>query len=750
MIEAMKSVLLFLITCSAFVLPPSVGFSLDRCGSCSDSPETCGPTLQPGGTCHCDIGCETYGDCCEDKPPCSEEPVSAKRMAFQCQTTSLSRECIATLDKKEAFWMVSACPEDWPIATGGKESIEANIIGNCTQGSPSLPPVSDLATGVVYRNEYCAVCNAVENIVPWRYSLQCSAELQRNILHFNNATLTQRVIEDECKACSFATPERFNLSTSGLPSPPPRPCHPHISTCSGTSDSQWSQEQHDEAAEKCIKGPYSLVKENREELLGTETLPYRNQHCAVCNGVSDRKLSCFRPDSGNRISDSPFGITGSPFGIVLVFSGDGNIFVDSRIITTTVSVTCAPGEVFDPISNQCRPSICPQGYTLSGGKCGTETNETDCPGFKALNVSDYEDLGNGSISHNGEVIQVEYYDSSGRPLICLSPNGSTEVNITIAYPAGYIALSYTAYSLSILGSGLILLTYSLFKKLRSIPGKALMNLAAAILLTDLLLLLQKPLVMHFPDTIDRWCAAVAIMVHACFLAQFSWMSIMIFEMARTLRMGQKLAPSQSANSKVKLFIVYLLIGWGTPFIVTTVTAIVHFVEVYIYGSIGGECFITHVVPLAIASIVPVAISLIFNAIVFVYTAKMLYTGWKNRRNLNSRSRVSYFRILLAILTATGITWVFGLIAILAKWAWYVFIVMSCTQGLVLAFGFLFSWKIGKLYVDMFRSCCHGRTLHLHQSRKKPKQVINVTNHQPEVNQTTAARISLPTTTFESM
>ena len=738
------------IICCAFLLPLS--FGLDGCDSCS---EECSLIPQVGKTCHCDVNCGAYGDCCADKPPCSEESeIEIKNKAFQCQSTSLNVEC--SVDRKEAFWMVSLCPENW-LTDETESTIEANIWveANCNQGSTNLPPVSDLATGMVYRNEYCAVCNGVESIVPWSFTLQCSAKLHNDILFFNNVTLTQKVIEEECKPCSFAAPENFSLSSSGLSSPQPRPCQPHISTCSvqvDLSSPQWDQGQYDEAVEQCGTGPYSLVKINQSEML-----PYRNQYCAVCNGISSQTLSCFIKDSENGNDDSPLSTSGSPFGIVLVFSGDGNVFVDSKIVKTTISVTCAAGEVFDPILNQCRLSICPQGYALNGGRCRMDLNETGCSGFIALNDSEYENFGNGSIGYNGEVKHIEYYDSKGRPLICLSQNG--RINITVnfteqsyTYPTGYIALSYTAYSLSILGSGLILLTYSIFKKLRTVPGKTLINLAAAILLTDLFLLFQKPILMQFSD--KNLCAAVAIIVHMFFLAQFSWMSVMVFEMARTLRMGQKLAPGLSFYSKTKLFLTYLLIGWGCPLIVTTITAVVHFVTVHIvYGGIAGECFITHVIALIIASIVPVALSLLFNMIVFIYIAKMLCTGWHNRRNLNTSNRVPYFRVLLAIFTATGVTWIFGLIAILVNWAWYVFIVMSCTQGIVLAIGFLFSKKVGKLYLDMFRAWCHRRTLHLGGSQKKPKQVIDATNNadtQREVTQTTIAQISLPATTSESV
>ena len=48
---------------------------------------------------------------------------------------------------------------------------------------------------------------------------------------------------------------------------------------------------------------------------------------------------------------------------------------------------------------------------------------------------------------------------------------------------------------------------------------------------------------------------------------------------------------------------------------------------------------------------------------------------------------------------TGLTWIFGSLAILIgdDWAWYAFIILTSTQGLVICAAFIFTQKIVGLY-----------------------------------------------------
>ena len=270
------------------------------CGSCAKSRENCSFVIPDYITrdmfCRCDTDCVVYGDCCMDRPRC-QEPVtptadSAQGRVFQCRSNrvpTISTSACATIeDLPQAFWMASECPEDW-LTRESSTKEAAFIERNCTHGSSSFPPVSDRVTGVVYVNEYCAVCNGVDNIAPWSYILSCSSELLTLIEDNSSLTLTLQLIQEYC------TPSTFEPPTGLSDGAPARECFLHISSCMSQDElaalnttDRMNQERYNELVQNCTQGPYSLVTVFRG-------LPYRNQYCAMCNGIDPTTVDCFEP-----------------------------------------------------------------------------------------------------------------------------------------------------------------------------------------------------------------------------------------------------------------------------------------------------------------------------------------------------------------------------------------------------------------------------------------------------------------------
>ena len=676
------------------------------CGSCAKSRENCSSGM-PDYTmfCRCDADCVVYGDCCVDRPRC-QEPVTptadnAQGLVFQCRSNRVPTNSSPFMP--EAFWMASECPEDWLTRESSTEEA-AFIEGNCSHGSSSLPPVSDRDTGVVYVNEYCAVCNGVNNIAPWSYRLSCSSKLSTLIEDNSSLTLTQELIQEYCTPTTFEPP-------AGLPDgAPARECFLHISSCLSQDElaalnttDRMNQERYNELVQNCIQGPFNLVS-----LFGG--LPYRNQYCAICNGEPPAFLDCY---SGDFLSGIV--VPGLSFSLVLDIHRDG-INVRSDVITTTVSVTCPSGEIFDPVSSGCRPSVCPEGYSLNGGVCSfrnATTNTTEafsCPDGllpAELNDTDYTELGNDTVLLNGEVYEVIDY-LEGNPVVCLSQNGSFLENTTVlyySYPTGYFILTNIGCSLSVVGSFLILLTHILFKELRTLPSKILMNLAVAIIVSNLFILIGGPIISSFPG--KNLCTSVAIILHMFFLAQFSWMSVMVFEMMRTLRNAMKLTP-ESKHFKTRLFVAYFVLGWSIPLVITVASIIVNFTtdDLVLYGELEdgtqGSCWINHLESAIVAFIVPVALSILFNGVSFVCVSVLLCSAWRTESKLDKEKHVPFLRVYIAIFSITGLTWLFGFLAILARsvWAWYPFIILNSTQGFIIFIMFLFTKKVALLYLEL--------------------------------------------------
>ena len=327
------------------------------------------------------------------------------------------------------------------------------------------------------------------------------------------------------------------------------------------------------------------------------------------------------------------------------------------------------------------------------------TASLDCPvdlSLLSLNDSqEYKDLGNNSIVLEGEVKKI-VFNNSGTLFVCVEQNGTIQTNITVtffSYPTGYFILTYVGCSLSFIGAVLILLTYSLFKELCTLPSKLLMNLAITILVTSLFILIGGPITAAVRNT--DLCTSVAVILHFFFLGQFSWMSVMSFEMMRTFHQASKLRKQESNKFKQNLFVTYFLLGWGLPLLITVVSITVNYTTsgLVLYGvradGTQGSCWINHFESAILAFTVPLCLSLSFNIITFIIVSVYLFKAFRTQAKVEKQNYVSYFLINMAVFTVSGLTWVFGFIAILAgtRWAWYIFIILNSILGFVIFISF---------------------------------------------------------------
>ena len=790
---------------------------LDYCGqSC---PSSCEEAEDEDAVCRCDSECEWYGDCCS--PPsgrlnCTGGEERAQPLAgLQCHSIHLDSRTQPR--RMEAFWMVSACPEDWPA--NQDDEILREVDEKCSNGSDTLPPVTDLDDGVVYKNEYCAVCHQVTNIQPWRYRFGCSKCLGEGI-HIEDLILTHETIERECIACGFHVPQT---------GPPPRPCL-HDSLVVGEcltrevleerTGLRWEEEVYSDIVAQCQTGPVRPVaaKPCRYPPI------YRNQYCAICNAEKSADIECANP-YGNREytnyclldADVKFlscdhntfelGASGSyampgnsgirkempndpdlqtsgsaetmtdddpgtyhlgsgevisisitapsyticllsplnyaSFSLFLDVRGDSGM-ITSDIVSSSITTSCSKGQVFDPINHVCRQTICPEGFATHQESCTvvqnislTEANNSSndslvmCDNrFIVLRESEFELLDNDTLLFRNEAFEIVGYNDSS-PIICsnFTQNGTISQNMTVfnySYPPIFSVLTYVCCSLSVVGCILVLLTYSLFKELRTLPGQILMNLVSTILATCLFLLVGIPIAVVAEK--DELCEATAILLHWLILSQFSWMSIMSFELLRTFYRASRLHPVEEKSKKDKLLLLYLLIGWGIPILITFIVLLVNFTTDMIQYGKYGFCWIGHVPSFYIVFVAPVALSIVFNGTTLITTFILLFKASRSQAKLKNRKRTSYLRISLCVFSITGLTWIFGFLAILIgdDWAWYAFIILTSTQGLVICTAFIFTQKVAGLYRVLFFSSLHAISCSESSSVKHKQEISLVT------------------------
>ena len=329
------------------------------------------------------------------------------------------------------------------------------------------------------------------------------------------------------------------------------------------------------------------------------------------------------------------------------------------------------------------------------------------------------DLCKGVLSVTGLVPHISHNNTDDADVDFVS-NGT---NSTFDYYAYHIVLTVLiniSSSLSAVGCSFIILTYLCFKTIRTFPGRILMILSLVILISNLLFLASGPLAAGFPDSIHL-CVAIAILLHLFFLLQFSWMTITSFEITRSLDLGFKLKTEDSVFYRRKLFLVYLILGCGIPTLIVLITIIVNFstdglVLYGVYEDYMGSCWINHAKSAVIAFVVPLAISMIFNMVLFIFSSVLLCRASRSQAELGKGRSISYRRVHFAVFSVAGLTWLFGLIAILSRnqWTWHTFVILNSMQGFIIFLGFLCTKKVLKLYISALRRI--RRKCHLGQQR----------------------------------
>ena len=254
-----------------------------------------------------------------------------------------------------------------------------------------------------------------------------------------------------------------------------------------------------------------------------------------------------------------------------------------------------------------------------------------------------------------------------------------------------VVLTYIGLSLSILSFVLVLVTYSLFKELRTLPGINLMNLCFAHLLVDLL---------YFATGYIKAkvaCTVIAVLLHYFFLASFMWMSIIAFE---TWQIFSKLRIQDRIRSKRKKCFRLLRrfsLGWlcVLGFVVVCVALNQSNTVTLQYGGTKG-CWINNAYANLFFFGLPVALSLSFNVIFFALTVRAIRkTNNQTRRVTQNHQTATVF---LKIFILMGFTWVFGFLNVLVShYFQYPFIIFTTLQGLYVALAFVFTTRVKQMY-----------------------------------------------------
>ena len=347
--------------------------------------------------CYCDNVCQTFGDCCVDAK--SFDPVSQRENfgKFECQE----------LKQYGHINMRSECQAGWAEIGSGRvqEACEANTHISDPLGSM---PVTNLVTGAMYKNYYCAICNGdtgvgvnnddgkeeeqqgLTNLQFWTPRLECPT-LEGHAYRFNNISKeffleNLRFENGQWGVDVDTTGIRVSHTCYFYPELPKTLNPDMIRRCSPDDVIRSCPDGFgDDRVGNLCNSFTGLVYSTGDD---GSTQVYRNTYCAQCNNVSSDDLICIRLDGRDRELASPWPprtSNSNPLDII----GRGNFqpkewrpislgvlfdinFSDGDIVG---GVARCPGEgqLWDPFARKCRNIVCGlEGQVFIRGQCYNE------------------------------------------------------------------------------------------------------------------------------------------------------------------------------------------------------------------------------------------------------------------------------------------------------------------------------------------------------------------------------------------
>ncbi|XP_041255928.1 adhesion G-protein coupled receptor G2 isoform X1 [Onychostruthus taczanowskii] len=254
--------------------------------------------------------------------------------------------------------------------------------------------------------------------------------------------------------------------------------------------------------------------------------------------------------------------------------------------------------------------------------------------------------------------------------------GNTPLNPTQELVLTFI--SYIGCGLSAIFLSVTLVTYIAFEKIRrDYPSKILIQLCAALLLLNLVFLLDSWIALY--DT-RGLCIAVAVFLHYFLLVSFTWMGLEAFHMY--------LALVKVFNTYVRKYILkFCVVGWGLP---AVVVSIVLAVSPDNYGlittgkvSINGPdefCWIKNRIVFYITAVGYFCLIFLINISMFIVVLIQL-CRIKKRKQLGAQRKTSIqdLRSVAGLTFLLGITWGFAFFTVNEVFT-YLFTIFNTLQG----------------------------------------------------------------------
>ena len=315
---------------------------------------------------------------------------------------------------------------------------------------------------------------------------------------------------------------------------------------------------------------------------------------------------------------------------------------------------------------------------------------------KSFSLGDYQIIEDSSSIHQSGLssFQNTSLPENSTIAICLPFGGifntTKEVTKLETTETSYALkiLTLAGFTISILFLLFLLITYGIFKELRTLPGLNLMSLAISMLLSHLIWLTGTA---FFQDT--KTCQVLGIIEHYLFLVAFMAMSVISYHSCVVFS-----RPFGVSRNSLAKFAKYSVIVWLTPAIFIAVCISLDQTKA-IFDIYDNSCWLSTDKAVLYLFLLPAAVLLLFNICTFIKTALALSCNKEDSHLLN-KDRKQNLIVCIKLATLVGFPWLFAFLGVFfpdIEVFQYLFVIFACFQGFYVAVAFVCNKKTLRLY-----------------------------------------------------
>ncbi|KAK3608628.1 hypothetical protein CHS0354_042625 [Potamilus streckersoni] len=247
-----------------------------------------------------------------------------------------------------------------------------------------------------------------------------------------------------------------------------------------------------------------------------------------------------------------------------------------------------------------------------------------------------------------------------------------------------------------------IVTYSLFRSLRTQPG--VNNLILSVLLIFAQILTQFGLGAY---GVIWGCKLIGILIHFAWLMVLFWMNICCIHMHKSFTNIMHMNSAVGGKCTTIKYILYTCICSCVVMTINVISSLARTNGADMgYGN-KWLCFISTELMLGLAFVLPISVLVFINLFLFlIVVVKIKKMPRVEKHVVNERN---YFQIYARLSTITGLFWTFGIAFFFTRQLVleYIFIILNGSQGIVIFIAFILNKRVCKLYSKFFK-CNTGR------------------------------------------